>query len=64
MSRRIDPDDCRIGLPHDFKRRRFKLMVVTTAAEWDTDTVFRYSEVSRIGLGGAYERRLAAVAEQ
>ena len=56
-----DPDDCRIGLPHDFKRRRFKLKLVTTAAEWDADTVFDYRSVSRIDLGGAYERRLAAV---
>ena len=57
-----DPDDCRIGLPHDFRRRRFRLKLVTTAAEWDADTVFRYRSVSRIDLGGAYERRLAAVA--
>lgn len=57
-----DPSDCRIGLPHDFKRREFTLRLVTTAAEWDIDTVFQYRSVSRIDLGGAYERRLAAVA--
>lgn len=57
-----DPDDCRIGWPHRFERRRFALKLVTTAAEWDADVVFDYREVSRIEFGGAYERRLAAVA--
>lgn len=57
------PDECLIGVPHDFKRRKFKLQNLTPAAEWETrDSVFHYRCVSRIDLGGAYERRLAAVA--
>ena len=59
---RKDPDDVRIGLPHSFKGPTFKLKLVTTTAEWDFDVVFRYRSISRIDLGGAYERRLAAVA--
>lgn len=55
-------DECLIGVPHDFERRKFRLQNVTHAAEWDDDSVFRYRSVTRIGLGGAYERRLAAVA--
>ena len=55
-------DECLIGIPHDFGRRKFKLQNVTPQAEWDGDAVFHYRCVSRIGLGGAYERRLAAVA--
>lgn len=57
-----DPNDCRIGMPHNFQRREFTLRLVTTAAEWDIDTVFQYRSVSRVNLGGAYERRLATVA--
>lgn len=57
-----DPDDLRIGAPHDFKRRGFKLQLVTTAAEWDFSANFRYRRVSRIGIGGAYQDRLAAIA--
>lgn len=55
--------ECLIGVPRDFGRRRFKLQTVGPSAEWDTeDSVFRYRSVSRIDLGGAYERRLAVVA--
>ena len=57
-----DPDDCRIGLPHDFERHGFKLQLVTTAAEWDFSTTFRYRRVSRLGIGGSYQDRLAAIA--
>ena len=55
-------DECLIGVPHDFERRKFKLQNITPQAEWDEDSVFHYRCVSRIELGGAYERRLAAVA--
>ena len=57
-----DPDDCRIGVPHSFKRHGFRLQLVTTAAEWDFSTTFRYRRVSRIGIGGSYQDRLAAIA--
>lgn len=56
------PGECLVGVPHGFERRKFKLQNVTAAAEWDEDSVFRYRSVTRIDLGGAYERRLAAVA--
>ncbi len=47
-----DADDCRIGWPHSFGRRQFELKLVTTAAEWDSDVVFDFREVSRIDFGG------------
>lgn len=60
---RDHPDECLIGTPHHFRRRQFCLRNVNPTAEWDTDdSVFRYREVSRIGVGGAYQRRLADVA--
>lgn len=55
-------DECLIGVPHDFERRKFKLQNVTPTAEWESDSVFHYRCVSRIEVGGAYQRRLAAVA--
>lgn len=60
---RDHPDECLIGTPHHFRRRQFCLRNVTPAAEWDTnDSVFRYRTVSRIDVGGAYQRRLADIA--
>lgn len=57
------PDECLIGVPRDFRRRRFRLQTVTPTAEWDReDSVFRYRSVSRVDVGAAYERRLAAIA--
>jgi hypothetical protein len=57
------PDECLIGLPRDFRRRKFRLRTVNPTAEWDADdSTLRYRSVSRIDVGGAYARRLAAVA--
>ncbi|HEY0237920.1 MAG TPA: hypothetical protein VGC37_04685 [Friedmanniella sp.] len=60
---RAHPDECLIGVPRRYGRRRFRLQNVDPNAEWDEpDSAIRYREVSRIDVGGAYERRLAAVA--
>lgn len=57
------PDECLIGVPRGFGRRKFRLHNVTPEATWDpVDAVLRYRSISRIVVGGAYERRLAAVA--
>ena len=57
------PDECLIGVPRGFGRRKFSLQDVTPDATWDpVDAVLRYRSVSRVVVGGAYERRLAAVA--
>lgn len=57
------PDECLIGVPRVFGRREFRLQNVGTDAEWDAEDSFhRYGSVSRIDVGNAYERRLAAVA--
>lgn len=57
------PDECLIGLPRHFGQKKFRLQTVNPAAEWDTeDATFRYRSVSRIDVGGSYERRLSAVA--
>lgn len=56
------PDECLIGMPHAFEQWECTLQNVTPTAEWDGDSVIRYRSVTRVDLGGAYERRLAAVA--
>ena len=57
------PDECLIGVPRSFGRKKFRLQNVGTDAKWDAeDSVHRYKWVSRIDVGNAYERRLAAVA--
>lgn len=57
------PDECLIGVPRGFGRTKFRLQNVDTHATWDpVDAVLRYRSISRIVVGGAYERRLAAAA--
>lgn len=57
------PNECLIGVPRDFGRKKFRLQNVGTDAQWDAeDSVHRYRSVSRIDVGNAYERRLAAIA--
>ena len=54
-----DPDACMIGTPVAFRRKKFDLVTIDTNAEWDDNPfIFSYREVSRIGVGGGYERRL------
>lgn len=46
------PAECLIGVPRDFRPRKFRLQTVTPAAEWDDeDAVLRYRSVSRIDVG-------------
>jgi hypothetical protein len=57
------PHECLIGVPRSFRAKQFRLQNVGTDAQWDTeDSVHRYKSVSRIDVGNAYERRLAAIA--
>lgn len=57
------PYECLIGVPRRFVRKKFRLQNVGTDAQWEAeDSVHRYKWVSRIDIGNAYERRLAAVA--
>lgn len=57
------PDECLIGVPRSFGHKKFRLQNVGTDAQWDAeDSVHRYEWVSRIDVGNAYERRLAAIA--
>lgn len=56
-------DECLIGVPRVFGRRKFRLQNVNPGADWDAqDSVHRYRSVSRIDVGNSYERRLSAVA--
>lgn len=56
-------DECLVGVPRTFERKKFRLQNVGTDAKWDADdSVHRYKSVSRIDVGNAYEQRLAAVA--
>jgi hypothetical protein len=57
------PNECLIGVPRGFGRKEFRLQNVGTNAQWDDeDSVHRYRSVSRIDVGNAYARRLAAIA--
>lgn len=56
-------DECLIGVPRTFGRKKFRLQNVGTDAKWDEDdSVHRYKSISRIDVGNAYEQRLSAVA--
>ena len=58
-------DECLIGVPYAFQRHEFRLRNLTPDARWDDkdqDAVFRYRAITKLEVGGVYERRLAAVA--
>jgi hypothetical protein len=56
-------DECYIGVPVGWKRRSVELLDVTPDAEWDPDPrVWRLRDVTRVDVGGHYERMLHAVA--
>lgn len=56
------PDECLIGRPIHLRRRSFVLQNIDARAVWNgNDTGFRYREVTRFEVGGAYEQRLLTV---
>jgi hypothetical protein len=63
---RVNPDVCYIGRPTRLTPRTGTLITIDPAGAWDRDETdwlnFKWKDVTRVDLGGAYEEALALVA--
>lgn len=58
-----DPDVCYIGVPVKYGRRYLHLLEVSPNAAWDErPTKWSWDDITRVDLGGCYERTLYEVA--
>jgi hypothetical protein len=59
----VNPGACEIGRILRFGNRTYTMKLMTPGADWDGKLEpYRYSDVTRVGLGGQYEETLASVA--
>ena len=59
---RLYPEECVIGRIKLTSESTYALRVISPSATWELDDrTFRYSEVTRVGFDGEYERTLALV---
>jgi hypothetical protein len=57
------PDECYIGAPVDWEKKRVWLLEVDGQARWERDmSAYRLKKMTRIEFGGDYEKALLAVA--
>ncbi|SDL26923.1 hypothetical protein SAMN04487916_107121 [Arthrobacter sp. ov407] len=57
------PDECYIGAPVDWEKKRVWLLEVDGQARWERDmSSYRLKQITRIEFGGDYEKALIAVA--
>jgi hypothetical protein len=60
---RLQPEECVIGRIKLTSENTYALRVISPSATWEVDDrTYRYSEVTRVGFDGEYERTLALVA--
>lgn len=60
----MDETICSIGRIEELKNRIFLLRELSTTAQWEGVRRFRYSDVTRIDVGGKYEEGLWMYASQ
>jgi hypothetical protein len=59
---RRDPSVCYIGVPVDVNSRTLRLREITPDADWENEPrSYRLADVTRVDIGGRYERALLAV---
>jgi hypothetical protein len=57
------PDECYIGAPVDWEKKRVWLLEVDGQARWERDmSAYHLKKITRIEFGGDYEKALLAVA--
>ena len=57
------PDECYIGAPVDWEKKRVWLLELDGQARWERDmSAYRLKKITRIEFGGEYEKALLAVA--